>query len=50
MGRRERERLRTLPTAQPVTEQHKLRSYNNEIARERGVILLAERGGMWFAC
>ena len=45
LGRRERERIRTLGTAamnEPVVP----KPYTDEIAAERGVVLLEERGGM----
>jgi hypothetical protein len=45
MGKRERERIRNLPSTSPLLDPSKLRSYTDEIARERGVILLPERGG-----
>lgn len=45
MGKRERERIRNLPSASSLLDPSKLRSYTDEIARERGVILLPERGG-----
>jgi hypothetical protein len=42
MGKRERERLKNIPSA---GERPRPRPDTDEIARERGLILLAERGG-----
>ncbi len=45
MGRRERDRLRSLESMALSTER-KPRKGRDEIADERGVVLLNERGGM----
>ena len=42
MGKRERERLKNIPSA---GERLRPRPDTDEIARERGLILLSERGG-----
>ena len=51
MGRRERERLKSLHVQQnaPSAAEHlRLKTYTDEISSERGVELLNERGGMLF--
>lgn len=45
MGKRERERLKNIP---PTGERPRPRPDTDEIARERGLILLSERGGRYF--
>ncbi len=44
LGKRERDRIRTLE-AVAISEAHVPKAYTDEIAAERGVQLLAERGG-----
>ncbi|KII87194.1 hypothetical protein PLICRDRAFT_112502 [Plicaturopsis crispa FD-325 SS-3] len=44
VGRRERERIRALASAPPGMEHQRPRPDTDEIARERGVMLLPERG------
>ncbi|TFK71604.1 hypothetical protein BDN72DRAFT_837328 [Pluteus cervinus] len=44
MGKRERERLQSLSTVAPLVEPLQPRQERDEIARERGVVLLQERG------
>ena len=46
MGRKERERLKTLQNLPPVMDPPRPRRDMDEIACERGVELLAERGGL----
>lgn len=48
MGRKERERLKTLQNLPPVMDPPRPRRDMDEIACERGVELLAERGGLFF--
>ena len=48
MGKRERERLRNVQFGPPTVDAQSLRRVTDEISRERGVILLPERGGMTF--
>jgi hypothetical protein len=45
LGKREREHVRNLKSVPPLIDPAKLKTYTDEIARERGVILLQERGG-----
>lgn len=47
MGKRERERLQSLQNLVPPTDIPQPRKELDEIACERGVELLPERGGMW---
>jgi hypothetical protein len=47
MGKRERERLQSLQNLVPLTDLPQPRKELDEIACERGVELLPERGGMW---
>lgn len=46
MGRRERERIKALQPPSPPSEYQRPRRETDEIARERGIELLPERGGM----
>jgi len=45
LGKHERERIRTLQDAPPPVEPPRPRVETDEIMRERGVLLLRERGG-----
>lgn len=47
MGKKERERLKVLQNASPIMEPPRPRRDMDEIASERGVELLPERGGMF---
>jgi hypothetical protein len=47
MGKRERERLKSLQNVAAGLETLKLRRERDEIGRERGVVLLPERGSMF---
>ena len=49
MGRKERERLKTLQNLPPVLDPPRPRRDMDEIACERGVELLSERGGLLFS-
>lgn len=45
LGRRERDRIRSLPLQSSALEHPRPRKDTDEIARDRGVVLLLERGG-----
>ena len=45
MGKRERERIKGLQTLPPTVDPPRPQAYMDEMARERGVELLPERGG-----
>lgn len=49
MGRKERERLKTLQNLPPIVDPPRPRRDMDEIACERGVELLSERGGLLFS-
>lgn len=49
LGRRERDRVRNLPSQSSALERPRPRKDTDEIARDRGVVLLPERGGEFSA-
>lgn len=49
LGRRERDRVRNLPSQSSPLERARPRKDMDEIARDRGVVLLPERGGEFAA-